>query len=221
MHITSVSKRNKNFIIIGLAITAVLCLILVSCEALKADLKKLKGDLIGNEFTYYEYDSFGNHVMTASGYHVNMEGVPVRERVYTDDGDLTWSYSLSSVVNITIDGYQHVACGSSIIFEEAGLHQVDVELPDTVGTVNTGFSTYSAVASWVNSIRNEIGASKVIVVKSELGYPLAIYQGDSVHWEVASDLPKTTRISIDGYALYIHRVEFDVIDVELLSKGGK
>lgn len=189
---------------------------LCGCEALKAKVKELKGDLVGVAFTYYEYDSYGNRNFTVSGNKINMEGVRTESVGFDSAGNTVTTYDLSSVVNITVDGYQHVACGSSLIFEEKGLSQVDVDIPSYLGANKTGFSTLTSVASWLNDIRNDIGKSKAVIIKSELGYPLAIYQGDSVYWEVADDLPKTTRISIDGKALYIHRVEFDIVDTELL-----
>ncbi len=215
----SKSSRSRFYITRLMAAIALVGILfsLSGCAYFRSKIAEIKGDLVGVSFTYYEYDSFGNPVFTGSGKRVNLEGVPVEESYFDDNGDAAVHYTLSSVVNITIDGYQHVACGSSLIFEETGLRQVNVELPDTVGTNHAGFSSLTSVASWLNGIKNVFGAKKAIIIKSELGYPLAIYEGDNVYWEVASDLPKTTRISIDGKALYIHRVEFDIIDLELLQ----
>ena len=211
-------KKQRFFFksLLMLLVAALIATSLCGCEALIAKVKKVKGDLVGIAFTYYEYDSYGNRNFTVTGNKIGMEGVRTKSVGYDSDGDLVTTYELSSVVNITVDGYQHVACGSSLIFEEKGLSQVNVDIPEYLGSNKTGFSTITSVASWLNSIKNQIGKSKVIIIKSELGYPLAIYQGDSVYWEVADDLPKTTRISIDGKALYIHRVEFDIVDTDLL-----
>lgn len=35
--------------------------------------------------------------------------------------------------------------------------------------------------------------------------------------EVPDDLPKTTRLNIDGKAVYVHRANVDIIPVELLG----
>lgn len=43
------------------------------------------------------------------------------------------------------------------------------------------------------------------------------YSGDKVYWEVCDDLPKTTKLMIDGKALYIHRANFQIIDKDLLD----
>ena len=38
-----------------------------------------------------------------------------------------------------------------------------------------------------------------------------------VYWEVEDDLPKTTKLMIDGKPLYIHRANFQIIDKKLLK----
>lgn len=40
-----------------------------------------------------------------------------------------------------------------------------------------------------------------MVVQSQLGVPIYAYSGDDVYWEVRNDLPKTTKLMIDGKAL--------------------
>lgn len=211
-------KLNKKTVklIALVSMAAIVISIMAGCSMIESKIQELRGDLIGISFDYYEYDSFGNHIMTAHGEKVNLEGVRVTEYGYDGDGNLVKNYSLSSVVNTTIDKHQHVACGSSLIFVETGLEQVDVEIPEEITTSSSGFSSLTSVSSWINSIKNSFGCSKVVVIKSSLGFPLAVFQGDKVYWEVSENLPKTTKLSIDGKALYIHRVEYDIIDLDLL-----
>lgn len=54
------------------------------------------------------------------------------------------------------------------------------------------------------------------VIKSQLGQPIAAFSGDDVYWEVPEDLPKMTKLMIDGKALYIHRANYQIIDKALL-----
>lgn len=61
------------------------------------------------------------------------------------------------------------------------------------------------------------GKSRVVVIQSQLGDPICAYSGDSVFYEVCEDLPKTTKLSVDGKALYIHRANFQIIDTSLLN----
>lgn len=39
---------------------------------------------------------------------------------------------------------------------------------------------------------------------------------DDVYWEVTDDLPKMTKLMVDGKALYIHRANYQINDKELL-----
>lgn len=57
----------------------------------------------------------------------------------------------------------------------------------------------------------------VVVVKSQTGSPIYAFSGKEVNWEVAENLPKTTRISIDGKLMYIHHGTFQLIDSALLQ----
>ena len=61
------------------------------------------------------------------------------------------------------------------------------------------------------------GNGQVVVIQSQLGVPICAYSGNNVYWEVREDLPKTTKLMIDGHALYIHRANFQIIDKELLQ----
>jgi hypothetical protein len=45
-----------------------------------------------------------------------------------------------------------------------------------------------------------------------LGQPIAAFSGDDVYW----DLPKMTKLMVDGKALYIHRANYQIIDKKLL-----
>ena len=56
----------------------------------------------------------------------------------------------------------------------------------------------------------------VLVIQSQLGVPICAYSGDNVYWEVCDDLPKTTKLMIDGKAIYVHRANFQIIDLSLL-----
>lgn len=73
------------------------------------------------------------------------------------------------------------------------------------------------IAGIVNKYKNMFGKSRIVVVKSQLGQPITAYSGDEVYWEIPDDLPKMTKLMIDGKALYIHRANFQIIDKALLD----
>lgn len=69
----------------------------------------------------------------------------------------------------------------------------------------------------INKIKNVLGTPRVIVISSQLGVPLAVYGGDKVYTEIPNDLPKMTRLNIDGKALYVHRANYIILDSSLLE----
>lgn len=52
------------------------------------------------------------------------------------------------------------------------------------------------------------GKGRIVIIKSQLGQPIAAYSGDKVYWKIPDNLPKMTKLMIDGKALYIHETEF-------------
>lgn len=126
-----------------------------------------------------------------------------------EDGNAT-----SSVLKITADGKDIEQVGNTMIFAETGLDEVEgYTLPRDI---QTSGGTINLVDSAINDIKSKIGKSRVVVVSSQLGVPIAVYQGNSVGYEIPEDLPKFTKLTIDGKALYIHRANYLIIDKDAL-----
>ena len=141
----------------------------------------------------------------------------VRERSYSEDGGWGYVDTLSSVVTITVDGSQIENCGSTVIFAQDDLEpDADFEGIDSIESESNGITDWTMIAGVVNSYKNYFGKPTVVVIQSQLGVPICAYSGKDVYWEVCEDLPKTTKLMIDGKALYIHRANFQIIDRDLL-----
>lgn len=179
----------------------------------------IKGRLVGNSFQCQFYDSYGEKFLTASGTKVGMTGNVVKESdINSSDGTTETAYSLSSVVTINIDGKQIQSCGDTIIFEESGLKpDAEFQLSDIESSSSGSFSENTIISGIVNDYKNFFGKGQVVVIQSQLGVPICAYSGDDVYWEVRNDLPKTTKLMIDGKALYIHRANFQIIDKDLID----
>ena len=140
----------------------------------------------------------------------------VKEKSYDSDG---WGYTetLSSVITIVIDGEEVASCGSTIIFAEDGLTpDVDFKVEEIKSEAD-GIGDMTMIASVVNRCQNMFGKPMVVVIQSQLGDPICAYSGNDVYWEVCEDLPKTTKLMVDGKAIYIHRANFQIIDKALLK----
>lgn len=113
-------------------------------------------------------------------------------------------------------GHQVPQTGNTVLFVEDGLEPlVDFNMPENLTT--TG-GTINIVDRNINKIKNFIGAPKAVAICSQLGIPIAVYGGTQVYWEVPDDLPKTTKLVIDGKALYIHRANYIMLDSEMIDE---
>lgn len=197
---------------------AILTLSLCGCSVFKSKLNDIKGRLIGNGYTIDTYDNYGNRVFETKGDKINITGNKVKETSYDSDGSVIEGYSLSSVITITIDGNEIESCGDTCIFAQEGL---DAEVDFTKKHINSsasGITSNTAIANYLNRYKNLFGKRRVVVIKSQLGLPIKAYQGDDVYWEIPKNLPKMTKVMIDGKALYIHRANFQIIDSDCLTE---
>lgn len=202
-----------------LATIICICVItgLTGCAANDDYMNDVKGNLSGNSYTIYTYDNYGKKVMTTTGDKINISGNKTKSKGYDSEGNETTSYDVSSVITILIDGKEIESCGDTCIFEQKGLEpEVDFTQEDIISHSTGKISESTYIAGILNSYKNYFGKSRVVVIKSQLGQPIAAYSGDEVFWKIPDDLPKMTKLMIDGKALYIHRANFQIIDKELL-----
>lgn len=204
-----------------LIVMLVLLLSLTGCgiASLESSVNDIKGQLIGNSFECQFYDNYGEKFLTASGTKVGMTGNIIEEAVIdSSDGSTSTEYALSSVVTISIDGNELQSCGDTIIFEESGLEpDAKFQLNNIESSSSGKFLENTIVSGIVNDYKNFFGKGQVIVIQSQLGVPICAYSGDDVYYEIRNDLPKTTKLMIDGKALYIHRANFQIIDKDLID----
>jgi len=188
---------------------------LSGCAFLNNKVKEWKGELIGNTFTVSIYDNFGTNILNIKGDKVQVNGNEVEVSTINSDGSYSTTYELSSVITNTIDGNNMETTGNTVIYAEKGLNQLyDFELDQTI---ETSGGTINIIDRNINEIKNKLGTPKVVIVSSQLGVPIAVYGGNSVYWEIPDDLPKMTKLNIDGKALYIHRANYIILDTEMIE----
>lgn len=212
-------KKSKIALSTICILAMVICLSGCDIASWNSGVNDIKGQLVGNSFECQFYDNYGEKFLTASGTKVGMTGNVVKESdINSSDGTTETAYSLSSVVTINIDGKQIQSCGDTIIFEESGLKpDAEFQLSDIESSSSGSFSENTIISGIVNDYKNFFGKGQVVVIQSQLGVPICAYSGDDVYWEVRNDLPKTTKLMIDGKALYIHRANFQIIDKNLID----
>lgn len=207
--------------ILSIFLVSAIFLSLTGCgvASWESNINNIKGQLVGVSFECQFYDNYGEKFLTASGTKVGMTGNIVKEAtINSSDGSHATEYSLSSVVTINVDGKQIQSCGDTIVFAERGLMpDAEFQLEDIESNADGSFSENTYISGIVNEYKNFFGKGQVVVIQSQLGVPICAYSGDDVYWEVRSDLPKTTKLMIDGKALYIHRANFQIIDKDLID----
>ena len=206
----------KKKIVVAIALMLLLATLLTGCAGFQSDVNSLNGSITGNTYECQFFSNHGQKFMTMSGQKIDINENIVRERIYTDKG---WGYTktLSSVITVTVDGNEVESCGTTILFIEDGLTpDVDFTMQD-ITSVAQGILDNTIIANTVNRYKNWFGKSRVVVIQSQMGDPIMAFSGDEVYYTVCEDLPKTTKLMIDGHALYIHRANFQIIDKDLLA----
>ena len=209
--------KNKRFLrnlLLGLLMICI-AFLAVGCGWFSNQMKNIKGELIGNNFTIDFYDNFGNDILTINGDKVGLEANYVTTKSVDSEGSTSTNYELSSVVTLTVDGKQVNQTGNSVIFAEEGLTKLeDFELTDEITSSGGAINIFDRN---INKIKNVLGTPKIIIIASQLGVPIAVYGGNSVYWEIPDDLPKTTKLTIDGKALYVHRANYILLDSKMIE----
>ena len=184
-----------------LALVSAVGLLLGGCGVIDQFTAKFKNSFLGNGGKLTVYDAWGNNTLTLNRVSVGIGVVPDSE-----------------VLDIQVDGRQVLHVGSTLLFAEEGLTAVEDYDYDYLKRV-TGESkpTYVPLERNLNSLANKLGKKRVVVVKSQMGIIVGVYEGNTVAVSVPANLPKTTLVTIDGKALYIHRADYEVLDAALLG----
>ena len=206
-------KRTKKMLCLMLVLVTLFSL--SGCSWLDSQIKDMKGELIGNSFDISIYDNFGNNTLNISGDKVQVDANTVKVKSVDSDGNWSTTYEMSSVISNTIDGNNMEQVGNTVIYAERGLNKItDFELPTDI---ETSGGTFNLLDRNINDIKNLIGTPKVVVISSQLGVPIAVYGGDKVYYEIPDDLPKMTKLIVDGKALYIHRANYIILDTNMIK----
>lgn len=203
-----------------LAIAAIVMLMagVAGCARLQSGIHDLHGSIVGNEYNIDIFDNIGVRTLRSHGKKIDIDNNIVEERSYASATDEWYSTkTLSSVITITIDGKQLISCGDTCVFYDKRLTPEYEFYLDDIDSNSSGILDSTLISGRVNSIKNEFGKPMVVVIKSQMGAPIYAFSGDKVYWEIEDDLPRFTKLMIDGKALYIHRANFQVIDKALLD----
>jgi hypothetical protein len=174
---------------------------------------QIEGSLKGLNVTMQTYDADGQPIDTIKG----VSGSITRDNKFDRTNEKGETTKESSVLAITIGGQQVVHVGSTLIMYEKGLQDVMNKLPQKMLVENQERSV-PFVNRMVNNYHNYFdGRSKVILIRSQLGKPIATFAGNHVSY-FSTEVPNSTGLIIDGKYLFIYRCDFTMYDTKLLKK---
>ena len=182
----------KRFTISAIALCMAISLCGCGAAVMERIIGELKGELVGNDYQVFEYDNFGNQVLQVSGNKIAMSA------------EVDSAGEPTSYIDITVDGYDWMHVGSTLVFAQNGVDMItDFQIPETIETDRDGSLGLIAADRFVNSYKNLFGKSQVVLVSSQTGTPIGLFQGDNCNVSIPSNLPKTTLVSIDGKLVYV------------------
>ncbi len=209
-------RRMKKVCLIAAILLLAACM--AGCARLRSGIHDLHGSIIGNEYYIDVFDNTGIRTLRTHGKKIDIDNNVVEERTYSSTTDEWYSTkTLSSVITITVDGNQLISCGDTCVFYDKRLVPEHEFYLNSIDSNSSGLMDSALISGLVNNVKNQFGKPMVVVIKSQMGAPIYAFSGNKVYWEVQEDLPRFTKLMIDGKALYIHRANFQIIDKDLLD----
>lgn len=203
--------KNKK---IGLLLVVFTIILLFSgCNYLNNEMGKMKEALRGRQATVETFDEDSKVIDKIQGESISI----TRDTKFDETDDEGNKIKNSSVIDITIGGKEMNHVGSSLILYEKGLTNIFDEYDKTVSIDNMDRST-PFINTMVNNMKNlTTGKSRVILIRSQSGKPLATFVGNNIS-SFSTDVPTSTGILIDNKYLFIYRCDYTIYDLSLLKQ---
>lgn len=203
-------KIKKSLILGGTVI--IISFVLTGCNLFDNEMGELKSAFNGREAIIETYDENSNVIDRIQGKSIDVNTDD--EFKQTDEKGNT--IKKSSVLNITVGGKEIIHVGSSLVMHETDLVNIFEDYNKKIDVQNNDNST-PIIDRIINSAKNiTIGKSKIILIRSQSGQPLATFAGDNVSY-FATGMDKSTGILIDGKYLFIYRCDYTIYDKDLLE----
>ncbi|KXT75159.1 hypothetical protein STRDD10_00433 [Streptococcus sp. DD10] len=196
-------------------VLVVLLLSLISlsaCQTIENLFKNAKEEWVGLKMTVRTFDENAQLIDQMSGKSLSISRNEEFDSIDSEGN----SKADSSVLKVTLGGYEIDHVGSSLIASEDGLMDLFAKYQTTVDIASAA-QDVPIVNRMVSDLKNDFtGKKKIILIRSQNGTPLATYAGDKVSL-FGSDAPKTSELLIDGKRLVIYRCDYTIYDRELLE----
>lgn len=207
-----ISKLMKVFLLV------IVIIIFSGCSVINHTATEIKGNISGNEFIIDTFDNNGNLTMKTSGKKITVKPNLIEEFVYTDNGFQTKKKE-SQIITILIDGKEIQNCGDTCIFYDNELIPDYEYFVDEINSNSKNKITENPILSTsINKIKNYIGKSRVVVIKSQLGNPIYVFSGNQI--ENKNKYPENKhfyRFTIDNKEIILYNVIYEAFDKSLIK----
>ncbi|MFS0815358.1 DUF5052 family protein [Lysinibacillus sp. 1P01SD] len=198
--------------LLKILIVVSLIAILTACNLLEYEVGNLKEELNGREMLIQTYDENSQLIDRVQGTSI---GINADKKFSLEDSEGN-TVEKSSVLNIVVGEKQMLHVGSSLIAHETGLQNLVEEYAKQVD-INNFDRSVPFLNRMVTDLQNiTTGKSKIILIRSQSGQPLATFAGDEVSY-FSTNIDKSTALLVDGKFLLIYRCDYSIYDTALLK----
>lgn len=198
--------------LLKILIVVSLIAILTACNLLEYEVGNLKEELKGREMLIQTYDENSQLIDRVQGTSI---GINADKKFSLEDSEGN-TVEKSSVLNIVVGEKQMLHVGSSLIAHETGLQNLIEEFAKQVD-INNFDKSVPFLNRMVTDLQNiTTGKSKIILIRSQSGQPLATFAGDEVSY-FSTNIDKSTALLVDGKFLLIYRCDYSIYDTALLK----
>lgn len=177
----------------------------VGCAKEQSLFKDTQADLLGLSRSVSVYDFEGQRTEYYEGDNVRL-----------DRSDIP------NAILITMDGRSMTMVGNTALILEKGVvnRMEDPEFMAELESIQNELALPQGGGSgftfldrrWNKLVAGVSGLNRILIVKSESGKIIGVFQGKNVLLE-SSDLEKTTKILIDGKRMHLHRTNYTIIEL--------
>lgn len=189
-----------------LILILILTVAAAGCTKERSAIKDTQADLLGLSRSVWVYDFNGTRTEYYEGDNVRLD-----------------KSEIANAILITMDGRSMTMVGNTALILEKGIENklddpefmteflnIQAELSEPAGG---GSGLAFLDKRWNNLIAGVSGLKRILIVKSESGKIIGVFQGKNVLLE-GSDLEKTTKILIDGKRMHLHRTNYTIIELK-------
>lgn len=183
-----------------------------ACNGVEQSWDNLVSKFNGRAVTIQTYDEESQLIDQVKGSHVDIQ----RDSTF-DSYSEGASNADSDVMQISVGKHMMHHVGSSLIMYENGLY--DIMTDDNARVNIENYDKGTPILNYlVHDFKNYFGngSSKIIMIRSQNGTPLAVFVGKSVSI-FDTDVPKSTGLRVDDKYLFVYRCDYTIYDAALLK----